>query len=99
MLVLDGNMKNHRDVCKATNAGFTKFDGLPGQVRTGCQKTPEFKSRFCDLHAPRVCKLSELPDSNSEDSDLVRMKGAVEEAVVQMIVEKKVTRKNVYYKV
>lgn len=38
MLVMDGNMKNHRDVCKATEAGFTKFDGLPGQVKIGCQK-------------------------------------------------------------
>jgi hypothetical protein len=33
-MVLDGNMKNHRDVCMAKDAGFIEFDGLPGSLCT-----------------------------------------------------------------
>ena len=51
-MVLDGNMKNHRDVCCATNAGYVEYKGLPGQVRTGCPNTPAFKSQYCALHKP-----------------------------------------------
>jgi hypothetical protein len=93
-LVIDGNMKNNREVCKATAAGFVQYEGLPGHVTTGCQRTPSFKSRFCSIHSPRVCTLSS-PDSE-EGSIGGRHK---EEAVVSMILEKKVTRTNTYYKV
>ena len=51
-LVIDGNMKNHRDVCFATEAGFVEYLGLPGRVTTGCSNTPDFKSRYCGLHNP-----------------------------------------------
>ena len=84
-------MKNHRDVCKATEAGYTKFDGLPGQVKTGCQKTPDFKSRYCHLHKPRVCNVSALDDKDGHQDQT--------EGVVEMILEKKVTRHTTYYKV
>ena len=30
VLVVDGNMKNRRDVCKAKDAGYIEFVGLPG---------------------------------------------------------------------
>ena len=83
-------MKNHRDVCKAGEAGFVTFDGLPGQVKTGCQKIPDYKSRYCCLHKPHVCTLSELP----KDAELKR-----DEGVVEMILEKKTTRNITYYKV
>ena len=33
ILVLDGNMKNHRDVCAAREAGYAQFHGLPGEVK------------------------------------------------------------------
>ena len=96
VLILDGNMKNHRDVCKATHAGFTAFDGLPGQVKTGCQKTPDFKSRYCSLHKPRACCLSQPPLENQ--STQVRVEQPVE-GVIEEILEKKVTRNTTYYKV
>lgn len=84
-------MKNHRD------AGFVRFDGLPGQVRTGCQKTPKFKSRYCHLHEPRICSFSELPeDSKVNQQDQREEK---KEGVVEMILDKKVTRNTTYYKV
>ena len=54
MLVLDGNMKNSREVCSATDAGHTEFSGLPGVSRTGCPDTPAFKSRYCKLHSPMI---------------------------------------------
>lgn len=91
---MDGNMKNHRDVCKATEAGYTKFDGLPGKVKTGCQKTPDFKSRYCHLHKPRVCTVSGLDDIDGQQDETKPTEG-----VVEMILEKKLTRHTTYYKV
>ena len=54
MLVIDGNMKNHRDVCSATEVGFITFQGLPGKVKTGCQLTPDVRSRYCSKHKLRI---------------------------------------------
>ena len=48
-------MKNHRNVCSATEAGFHNLKGLPGTIKTGCQLTPDKKSRYCSKHKPRVC--------------------------------------------
>ena len=53
-LVFDGNLKIHRDVCFAANAGYAEFKGLNGQVRIGCQDNPSFKSRYCELHKPKA---------------------------------------------
>ena len=52
--MIDGNMKNHRDVCSATAAGYVEFKGLPGRVQSGCPNTPDYKSRYCLLHKPAV---------------------------------------------
>ena len=83
-------------MCKATHAGFTTFDGLPGQVNTGCQKTPDFKSRYCPLHRPRACSFSQVPCEI--DSTQATAEQPVD-GVVKTILEKKVTRSTTYYKV
>ena len=36
VLILDGNMKNRRDICFAKSAGYIEFDGLSGSITTGC---------------------------------------------------------------
>ena len=54
-MVLDGNMKNQRDVCLAKDAGYISYPGLPGRIKTGCMATPGFKSRFCLQHKIRSC--------------------------------------------
>ena len=41
MLVIDGNMN------VATEAGFVKYEGLPGAIKTGCQLSPMYQSRYC----------------------------------------------------
>lgn len=79
-------MKNRRDVCAATEAGFTEYKGLPGVIKTGCQLTPAYKSNFCFEHSPRVGKMTceeEPPQEN----------------VVALIVGKKQTRSGTYYQV
>ena len=50
MIIIDGNMKNHRHV--STHAGYAKYKGLPDAIRTGCPNTPALKSRFCSVHKP-----------------------------------------------
>ena len=44
------------DICMATEAGFVTFQGLPGKIKTGCLMIPDYKSRYCSLHKPRVCQ-------------------------------------------
>ncbi len=87
MLVIDGNMKYHRDVCAATEAGYIEYSELSGAIKTGCPKTPAFMSKFCYNHSARVGKKSdENIDSSVED-------------VVAFIVNKKQTRNETYYQV
>lgn len=57
-------MKNHRNVCYATHAGYAEYKGLPEFVCTGCPNSPAYKSQFCSLH-----KL--VGTSNDERSSMV----------------------------
>jgi len=50
VLVIDGNMKNHRDICFAKSSGQIEFMDLPGQINIGCINTPAYKSRYCADH-------------------------------------------------
>ena len=88
MLVIDGNMKNRRDVCAASEAGFVEYEGLPGMIKTGCQLSPAYSSKYCYEHAPRV---------SHRTDDLLQDNG--EESVVSLITAKKETRSGVYYQV
>lgn len=87
-LVMDGNMKNHRHVCLATNAGYTEYKGLQGKVQTGCPNTPAYKSPYCKLHKPLIST------QNVEHDD-----GASESKPVGLIIAKKETRKTTLYQV
>jgi hypothetical protein len=84
-IVLDGNMKNHRDVCMANEAGYAEFKGLPGRVKTGCPNTPKLKSRYCDLHTPTLFE-------STDD-------GTNKEVQLAFIIAKKVTRNTTLYQV
>ena len=50
-LVVDGNKKNHDNVCLAGNAGYAEY--IPGRVQTGCPNSPVYKTQFC-LHKPNL---------------------------------------------
>ena len=54
VLVLNGNMKNHRSVCYADKAGYMQYEGLPGKLCTGCPNTPAKQSLYCNLHKPLI---------------------------------------------
>ena len=69
VIVLDGNMKNRRDVCNARDAGFIQFDGLPGLIKTGCTATPAFKSHYCSEHTNQACKLKVLETVGDDEMD------------------------------
>ena len=49
--MVDGNKKNHDDVCLAGNAGYAEY--IPGRVQTGCPNSPVYKTQFC-LHKPNL---------------------------------------------
>ena len=91
VLVIDGNMKNRRDVCAATEAGYTEYNGLPGVIKTGCQLTPSFQSKFCYEYSLRVGKITPV-----EDGQQVALP---EENIVGIIASKKQTRRGIYYQV
>ena len=84
--VLDGNQKNRRNVCAATQAGLIEYEGLPGSIISGCQLSPCYRSNYCFHHAPRVMK-----SSNHECDE--------KEIMVRYIVGKRTTRKGVSYQV
>ena len=67
VLVIDGNMKNRRDVCAATKAGYIEYKGLPGVITTGCQQTPGYQSQYCYSHAPRISKMEIERESPQEN--------------------------------
>ena len=79
-------MKNHRDVCLATQAGFVEYLGLPGRVTTGCSNTPDHKSKYCSLHKPTAIG----PDPDSSVSSVMQ---------VALIMNKRVTRNEIHYQV
>ena len=92
VLVLDGNMKNYRDICMAKDAGFVEFRGLPGYIKTGCQHTPAYKCRYCEKH------MNQAITQSATEGDHLQV-DAEGEAIVEMIIDKKVTRNETHYKV
>ena len=70
VLVFDGNMKNNREVCYAVDAGYTEFGSLPGRIKTGCQNTPAFKSRYCSIHRPFAAVPQNIPAKTRQFSTL-----------------------------
>lgn len=108
MLVLDGNMKNYRDVCHAKDAGFIEFEGLEGSIKTGCSASPDFKSRYCVHHKHQACDLLSSEQVEA-DEDLSVVSGPtlrssarqVEpgDLVAEQILAKKETRRQTYYHV
>lgn len=103
-------MKNRRDVCYAKDAGYVEFDGLSGSIKTGCQATPAYKSRYCEQHKPFACDFTTVAcDEEMDTSDLDGPIGSTlrnaqrnqepGEDIVEIILAKKVTRRQTYYKV
>jgi len=39
-MVIDGNMKNRRNVRAANEAGYLEYDELEGNIKTGCPMIP-----------------------------------------------------------
>ena len=95
VMVFDGNMKNHRDVCFASSAGVACFKGLQGQVRIGCQETPSFQSRYCALHKPTVAISQDVDNSESGNEQST---GNSEEQI-GFIAGKRTTRTSTLYQV
>ncbi|KXJ12526.1 hypothetical protein AC249_AIPGENE20249 [Exaiptasia diaphana] len=50
IIVLDGNMKNARQVCCCNKIGYVQFSGLQEKVVTGCPNTPMQRHRYCSTH-------------------------------------------------
>jgi hypothetical protein len=94
VLVIDGNMKNHRQICSATDAGYTTFDGLPGKVKTGCINSPDHKSWYCTLHSPNISVSCPFSDDGDELFEMTNHEGPI-----AMILSKRTTRQNTFYKV
>ena len=86
-------MKNHRDVCLATEAGYVEYLGLPGRVKTGCANTPDFKSRYCSLHKPTATV------SHPKDTDIASTSTQLTGNQVGVILRKKSTRAQTFYHV
>lgn len=91
-------MKNHRDVCFASDAGYTEYDGILGNIKTGCPNTPAYKSRYCSVHAITIAKSSPVVFTDDADEQ-VTPQASNKEGPIAMITGKRKTRQNVYYQV
>ena len=102
-------MKNRRDVCYAKDASYIEFSGLPGSIKSGCHATTAYKSRYCADHMHFACDSREL--TGIEDRDIGELDAPIGpvlrsarkhlhgESIIEIIVAKKVTRHQTYYKV
>ena len=90
-------MKNQRNICAATEAGYVQYRHLPGSIKTGCQLSPLSTSKFCYVHAPRVC--IGRSDLGCEQSDSQPVPDNTCEGVLRFVTGKKITRNQVYYQV
>ena len=103
VLVLDGNQKNQTFICMANDAGYIEF---PSSIKLGCINTPQYKSRFCEVHTSRACNtqpihLSECQLDTEEPrvlSNTLLQSARTGEPVVQLLLENKITRHDTYYK-
>lgn len=95
---MDGNCKNRRDVCGATEAGFIECSGLIGAIKTGCQFSPMKTTKYCVHHSPRISPMSNLPDPDTTKEDVTTVPSD-QHGVLRMIVSKKTTRTKTYYQV
>ena len=95
-------------MCLAKDAGFIEFQNLPGSIKSGCQKTPDYKSRYCKHHKHQVCTLAVDPTPDDEMSDcpvgpVLRSKQQKSkypgDPVVEVLVSKRSTRRETYYQV
>lgn len=93
--MIDGNMKNNREVCYAVDAGYAEYGNLPGRVKTGCPNTPAHKSRYCSIHAPLVTSVKVSADGNEQSTS----SSTDEERVAGIITSKRTTRNSILYQV
>lgn len=102
-IVIDGNQKNRRSVCMASQAGYVEYPSLPtGSIVTGCTLSPAFKSRYCASHSPRLCSTPKYlceSDLDGSGASVDQPTSNSEEQVVGVIRDKKTTRSSIYYKV
>ena len=111
VLILDGNMKNRRDVCYAKDAGYIQFHGLPVYIKSDCQATPAYKSHYCENHINFACDSQQLTGKEEEDErhldapigpvlrSAQKQQKNPGECIVKSILVKKSTRQQTYYKV
>ena len=88
-------MKNRRDICAASEAGYIEYKSLPGTIKTGCQLSPMRTSKYCFNHAPRVSKVCAQDCTSTSEST----GSASEEGIVKVLLAKKVTRNSTLYQV
>ncbi|XP_044174053.1 uncharacterized protein LOC114970138 isoform X3 [Acropora millepora] len=97
VLVLDGNMKNARQVCSCRDIGELQYAGMEGTVVVGCQNTPGKGSRYCHIHNGFA---RQFQDDNIEDT-INESKTAhnSDELLVVKILNEKSTKKTKMYEV
>ena len=82
VLILDGNMKNCRDVLYPK---LGEYESLPGTIKTGCQLSPMRTSKYCFNYAPRVSEVCTQDCTSISEST----GSASEEGIVKVLLARK----------
>ena len=111
-LVLDGNFDNNRECCMAKGSGYIEYESLPGEIKTGCTRTPKLGARFCKEHVIYHQELDKVKDPGviGAEGELGEKLGptlrsqkkkgeAMEWGQVEKILEMKTLRNKKFFKV
>ncbi|CAB4004926.1 Hypothetical predicted protein [Paramuricea clavata] len=103
VVVIDGNMKNARQVCSCLDVGELHFDGMSGSILVGCQNTPGKKSRFCDVHKDAACALKDDWSSMTDSIEQKPTSGVLEsddtDVLPIKVLNERETRQGKFYEV
>ena len=102
VLVIDGNLKNRRAVCAASEAGYLQCPGLCGTIKSGCQLTPLQTSKYCYQHANRVSNARPQCQDNQMEEDIpqsIESTQSESDGIIKFILSRKQTRNGAYYQV
>lgn len=97
MLVLDGNMKNARQVCMVKDVAELHFSAINGSIVVGCQNTPAKGSRYCAEHCETAISFRDdsVESTGCEETE----KGDQVGCLITKILNEKTTRQGIIYQV
>jgi len=105
VIVIDGNMKNCRQVCGVKDVTVCLFQSIAGEIKTGCINTPQKGYLVCKNHIDSACLYkdedpdSQICSSTSNSKDVTTPSKETDMLCIIKICNSRQTRSNLFYQV